>query len=100
MTAQPRSAARAIDRQGLHELLWLDAHFKRHTVQIGQAQLAEELRVGQPTLSRTLTAMLAEGRLVRLSQGVRNASYRVTDPAGWNEDGSRREAAAPVEEAR
>lgn len=92
--SEQRRSARALDRSGVHDLLWLDSHPKRHTVRISQTEYAALLRVGQPTFSRTLAALVIEGRITRIGDGTRFATYRVTDPKEWGEDGVRR----PLEE--
>lgn len=70
----------AIDRDGLHLLLWMRAHATRRTVRINQSDLARELQTTRFTMSRVMTAMVDEGRLVPLGNSYHNTMYRVTDP--------------------
>lgn len=70
----------AIDRDGLHVLLWMRAHKARHTVRVNQSELARELQTSRFTMSRVMSSMVEEGRLVPLGQTYHNTMYRVTDP--------------------
>lgn len=70
----------AIDRDGLHLLLWMRSHAVRHTVRINQSELGRELQASRFTMSKVMSAMVEEGRLVPLGKSYHNTMYRVTDP--------------------
>lgn len=79
----------AIDRDGLHILLWMRAHAVRRTVRINQSELARELQVSRYTMSKVMGVMVDEGRLVPLGNTYHNTMYRVADPeATVQQDGA------------
>jgi len=72
------------DRAGLQCLLWIRSNPRTHKVEFFQKDLAAQLGVNKFTMSRIITKMVEEGRLVKLSghPGRGISEYVVIDPAG------------------
>ncbi len=76
----------ALDLDILHELLWLRAEPRHHTIRIKQSDFCRVLHVSRFTLCRALDSMVAAGRLDCLTtlRGSAVKTYRVVDPEAWD----------------
>lgn len=79
-------ATPGVDTHLLHWTLW-EQRGNDDLVELSQKELGERLGVGRARAGHLVTDMLVAGRLAKTKTRSR---YRVADPAGWAEDGSKR----------